>query len=219
MSATGFLALLGIIWLVTGLVIAFVMRRRGHDFWVWLTLGAVLGLFAVPLAVERARCHPIEYQAPGPKVADGPFDILVGLDGSPQSVAALRRALALFGRCVSSVTLANVLDLDSGGEYTGSEARDRSNELLTAVAATLEFEPVTTRILFGRPDQVLVEHAAENGMELIVVGAKGHGASETLFGSVTARLVGESPIPVFVGPGAVGSTGVEEDGGTHRPTT
>lgn len=38
------------------------------------------------------------------------------------------------------------------------------------------------------------------GIELIVIGSRGHGASETLFGCVATGLVGASDIPVFLGP-------------------
>jgi nucleotide-binding universal stress UspA family protein len=40
----------------------------------------------------------------------------------------------------------------------------------------------------------------EADIEMIVVGARGHGVSEALFGSVTKRLIGGCGIPVFVGP-------------------
>ncbi len=54
--------------------------------------------------------------------------------------------------------------------------------------------------LCGRPDQALAEFARTGGMELIVIGATGHGASHVMFGSVTTQLAGGCRIPIFVGP-------------------
>lgn len=200
MSVTRLLAILAITWLVIGFTIAYIMRRRGHDFWVWLTLGAVLGPFAVPLAVERARYHLIEYTSNARPIPDGPLDLLVGLDGSAESDAALDTAMRLLSGRVSSVTLVKVLDLDSGGEYTGSDAQSEAEALLKSAADRVVSTPVSTRVLFGRPDRAMLEYAVEEGIEMIVVGARGHGASKALFGSVTGQLVGESTVPVFVGP-------------------
>jgi nucleotide-binding universal stress UspA family protein len=69
-----------------------------------------------------------------------------------------------------------------------------------AVSAELHFEPTETRLLFGRADEALKKYANEAGIEVIVVGARGHGLSEALFGSVTSRLVGGCEVPVLVGP-------------------
>lgn len=71
---------------------------------------------------------------------------------------------------------------------------------LHQAAEDIGFRPVETRLLFGRADRALMEYANEAGIELVVVGARGHGISESLFGSVTSRLVGGYHLPVFVGP-------------------
>lgn len=194
------LVVVGVTWLVIGLVIAFIMRRRGHSFWIWFVLGAILGPLAIPLAVERARFHPIEYPAGGPGRGTGKLDVLAGIDDSEESVEAVRVALELFGECMTSLTLARVLDYDSAGTFTGSDAQAEAMSRLREVSGAIEFEEAGTRLLFGRPDEALVEHALSNDMELIVVGARGQGLAETLFGSVTARLVGGRAVPVFVGP-------------------
>lgn len=200
MSAAQGLALVGLTWLIIGVVIGFAMRRRGHDFWVWLSMGAVLGPLAIPLTIERARFHPIDYRNPTPLHGGGRFDVLAGIDGSPESVAAVKSALALFGGYVTSLTLAKVLDYDSGGTFTGAEVQVEARGQLKEASRAIAFQPVYTRLLFGRADRALVEYATQSGIELLVVGARGHGMSEALFGSVTARLVGGYRLPVFVGP-------------------
>lgn len=201
MTGTGALTIIAMTWVVIGVVVAFTMRRRGHDFWVWLVLGAVLGPLSVPLAVERARFHPAAFRATDDsQLRSGRFDVLAGIDGSAESVAAVRSALALFGDCVTSLTLASVLDYDTAGTYTGAEHQAEAEAWLSRAATEIGFEPVETTVLFGRADNALAEFAGERGFELVVVGARGHGISEALFGSVTGRLVGGVAVPVLVGP-------------------
>jgi hypothetical protein len=43
MTASEGLIIVAGIWLLVGLTLALMMRRRGHDFWVWAALGCVLG--------------------------------------------------------------------------------------------------------------------------------------------------------------------------------
>jgi len=203
MSGTRALAIIALTWVIIGVLVSVFMRRRGHDFWTWFALGAVLGPLALPLAFERARFHPVDRRfAPKTTKAAGTLDVLAGIDGSAESIAAVQCALGLFDDSVTSLTLATVVDFDAAGSYTGEETREEAEKLLLRAVLDIEFEPVTTTLLFGRPDQALAEYAAERELELIVVGARGHGISEALFGSVTARLVGGAEVPVFVGPRA-----------------
>ena len=149
-------------WLLTGAVLAVVMRRHGHHLFVWFALGSVLGPFAVPVAWERMRDRP------APQAADARRSGSARGGGRfAESVAALRDALALLGDRVTSVTVALVLDHDERDTPAGDEA--------------------------------LVAYAEAAGVEVIAVGARGRGASRTLFGSTAERLVGKSPVPVLVG--------------------
>jgi nucleotide-binding universal stress UspA family protein len=199
---TNYLVAGGIAWVLVGLVVAFVMRRRGHDLYVWMVIGLILGPLAIPVAIERIRFHGKESagaaRIPTPKRAG--FDLLAGLDGSEESANALHAAIALFGWDLSSVTLATVLDYDSELSPGAEEARRDADRILDEAAASLEFSPVKTKLLFGKPDRALAEFARSGGFELIVAGARGHGASKRLFGSVTEQLVGGTEVPVFVGP-------------------
>ncbi|MEA1902436.1 MAG: universal stress protein [Actinomycetota bacterium] len=200
--STRFLIYVALTWAIIGLVVAFLMRRRGHDFSVWLLLGVALGPLSIPLAIERVRCHAAaEHQSRDtPTPPHVGFDLLAGIDGSVDAISAVDIAVALFGGRVSSVTLATVLDWDSEGTHSGQEMQTEAREMLDEAAGQVLYNPVDTVVLFGRPDQALKEFARTSGMELIVVGARGHGTSETLFGSITRNLVGGSEIPVFVGP-------------------
>ena len=51
----------------------------------------------------------------------------------------------------------------------------------------------------GRPADVIIESAKKENAEMIVVASHGkHGIKKVVLGSVTARVVEYSPIPVFV---------------------
>ncbi len=197
--ATQFLFGLLAAWILCGLITSFVMRRRGHDFLVWLTLGTVLGPLVVPLAVERVRREEDVNSKAVARDHAGAFDMLVALDGSEESRQAMAAALGLFGGVANSVTLATVLDFDAHGTPSGTEAREDAERLLESDGSSLEHDDLQTVILYGRPDQALAKYAADNGVELIVVGSRGRGATEAVFGSVTSRLASGSTVPIFVG--------------------
>lgn len=204
---TRYLLVIAATWVVIGLVVAFFMRRRGFDFYPWFALGSVLGPLIVPLAIERVRFHGVaERESKGtPTPPRRGFDVLVGVDGSDESVAAVASAVSLFGPLMTSLTIATVLDYDSESAVGGVESRRAAQTMLDSAASGIDFDVVETEILFGRADRALAEYARANGVEMIVVGARGSGATEALFGSITSRLVGGCELPVLVGPRSAGT--------------
>jgi nucleotide-binding universal stress UspA family protein len=208
-----FATLLAATWLVGGFIVAVFMRRAGRDFHLWLVLGVLLGPFAGLFAPEDGRRTGSVRGAP--RHRSGEFDVIAGIDGSPESVAALQAAVSLFGNRMSSLTLASVLDKDSSGSFSGMSDQVEACEELRRCAGHIEFEPVEIELLYGPPARALANFAEEQGVELIVVGARGHGMSRALFGSVTRDLVGRSDVPIFVGPGKTGTNRGRRIG-THR---
>lgn len=195
--------LLAVTWLVGGLIVAVFMRRAGRDFRLWLVLGVLLGPFAGLFAPEDGRRTGSARGAP--RHRSGEFDVMAGIDGSPESVAAVQSAVSLFGDRISSLTLASVLDMDSAGSFSGIDTQAGACEDLARCADRIDYEPVEIELLYGPPADALARFAEELGIELIVVGARGRGMSRAVFGSVTRSLVGRSGVPVFVGPGRTGS--------------
>lgn len=186
-------------WLLSGLVTGYVMRRLGHDFFVWFALGSVIGPLVFPLAVTRARLTRSDTRAAIPySPSRGRLDVVVGIDGSEESLIALQVALDMLGDYASSITVATVLDYEARTAPAGEETRAEAAELLAEATSHLDHHALSTQILYGPPDRALNEFATHNGKELIVVGARGRGAAEALFGSVTESLVGDSDVPVLV---------------------
>ena len=101
-----------------GVTASLVMDRRGHSSFTWLLLGAVLGPLVIPIGMSTIRAesrHPRAQARLTEEGEQGPgtVDVLVGIDGSVQSAAALRAALDLFADRIARLTLAGVIDNNS----------------------------------------------------------------------------------------------------------
>ena len=212
MSATSALVVLIVSWVVIGVAAAIVMGRRGHAPYSWALIGAVLGPLVVPLMISAARREDTSSAAASrhPDVSrtdparDG-LDLLVGIDGSDQSMGALTRAIDLFGPFDARVTIATVLDYDAGLPNAPRGEQERAREILASAArlaaGMLDREPDTV-VLTGRPDEALVRHAQEGDYDLIVIAPRGKGSSRVLFGSVASRLARGVDVPVAILPPA-----------------
>lgn len=192
--------LLAVTWLAGGLVAAVAMRRSGGDFGLWLAVGILLGPFAGWLALDRLRHLPRRLPVTKAEIHPGPLDILIGIDGSASSVAAARACLAMLGDNLSSLTLVMVLDHESSGAFSGIEVQSEAYARLAEVAEEIGCDPDELKVLFGKPATEMTVFAREAEIELIVVGARGHGLTEAMFGSVTGELIRTSNVPVLVGP-------------------
>jgi nucleotide-binding universal stress UspA family protein len=140
---------------------------------------------------------------------------VLAIDGSPESVLGLETAASLSWPSGAQMLVLTVLPLEAdwyGGPWSAGVAyvppvdlRDRvraeRGEILEAAAIRLRRPglEVTTRSVEGRAASVIVETARTIGADLIIVGARGHGAIErALLGSVSAEVVDQAPCPVLV---------------------
>ena len=212
MSYTVFLSLLMVTFACIGFVLAMVMGRLGHSPFAWGLLGLVLGPIALLLALVEVRSERpwwtrlVASGDPG----SGPVDVLVGIDGSPQSAAATTAALELLGDRVGRLTLVAVTEVDDS--TAGHQERDRLREELErqseAVRAWQQEQRRTVKavrpvipelqLLSGPPARTLDTIAAEDGYGLLVVGARGAGMSSVLLGSVATRLAARASVPVLI---------------------
>lgn len=186
--------LIAVAWLSVGFTLSLVMGRRGHNAFSWLVLGTLFGPLGLIFAVEargEEQLRP-ELVAPGTSRGEGPVDVLVGIDGSPESRAALRAAAELLGPRVGRLTLATVIPYDSGFDQQRT-ARAR----LEQESATLGGGP-QLEVLHGRPGVVLLQRAAEDGYDLLVIGSRGAGASKAFLGSTAVGIAESAKIPVLV---------------------
>ncbi|WP_445154772.1 universal stress protein [Arthrobacter sp. Hor0625] len=136
--------------------------------------------------------------------ADAPFTIVVGVDGSTQSRAAMDWAVeeaALRHGNVLALTawhypyVSDALGQSWDYEIFRSDAQVILDEELDRVrGATV---PVDGRVVQGNPGAVLVE--ASRGADLVAVGSRGHGGfAGLLLGSVSSQTVHHAHCPVLV---------------------
>ncbi len=130
--------------------------------------------------------------------------IVVGVDGSPASVDALRwaaRQAELTGYHLEAVTtwqfpteLDEIFFDDKSSAYS-EPAERRLHEAL--VEAGIDEQGCTKSVLKGHSAAVLVERSAD--AELLVVGSRGHGGfTGLLLGSVSSSVMSHAVCPVVV---------------------
>jgi nucleotide-binding universal stress UspA family protein len=136
--------------------------------------------------------------------------IVVGVDGSPSSRAALRwavRQARLTGGTVDAVIawqIPTMLQNYSWAPIGAQEARDFAQDARKRIDAVISEEVgpadnglVSSQVVHGHPAQVLLDAAA--GADLLVVGRRGHGSfAEALLGSVSQHCVHHAHGPVLV---------------------
>lgn len=128
--------------------------------------------------------------------------IIVGVDGSDASVAALRTAATLAGPLEATVEAWACWDVPAGfGLYlvVGIEGFKSAAEQSLERALTAAFGPerpsdVHTRLIRGKPGELLVE--GSRNASLLIVGRRGH--SGFVLGSVSSACISHAHCPVLV---------------------
>jgi len=142
--------------------------------------------------------------------------ILVPIDGSPPSIAALEHAVALAEDCAT--TRVDVLHVEAPDEFeVGSMsplapvAREEvSNAMAVAVERAREKlgDRVSRQTAQGEPVRRILEVASEGDYQLIVMGTHGRvGRLHVMLGSVAQGVVRAAPCPVLT---------VREPGGEYQ---
>jgi nucleotide-binding universal stress UspA family protein len=135
--------------------------------------------------------------------------IVVGVDGSANSIAAVQWAAELaegLGAEVIAIHALGLLDhLDPGRAPVSVERhRDEISERFRSVwCRPLDSRKVAFReeLVYGPPVEALLRTAAEHDADLIVVGSRGVGEEPSaLLGSTSAQVVHRSGRPVTVVP-------------------
>jgi nucleotide-binding universal stress UspA family protein len=134
--------------------------------------------------------------------------ILVALDGSPASSAALEQAIRLARDEGARLTLISVavplrwrpatpiyipFPSDEELERQAQEILDRAEREVP------EDVPVFTVVRRGEAAKAILERVEQGEHDLVVIGSRGFGsAASLLLGSVSRAVVAHSPVPVLV---------------------
>ena len=205
MSYSTLILVVAVAWLSIGLTLSLVMGRRGHDAFGWLILGTLFGPLGAIFAVEargEEQTRP-EMVAAAQSSGPGPVDVLVGVDGSPESVSALQAAVELLGPRLGRLTLAMVIPYDSGFD------RRRTAQATLEQQAELVGGGPKLELLHGRPAPVLLEWAMNDDYDLLVLGTRGAGLTKSILGSTAVEVSEGAKIPVLLMGGGRHSTAKE----------
>jgi nucleotide-binding universal stress UspA family protein len=141
-------------------------------------------------------------------IAHGEFEpstVVVGLDGSPASAAAVDWARDLALRANSQVlavhawepTVSRIRRADTGMERDEAEENCRAWSRALAEAGV----PTEVRVEEGVPARLLVEVTKSSGAGVLVIGSRGAGGFEGLsVGSVALNVLQHAPVPTVVVP-------------------
>ncbi|WP_347453718.1 universal stress protein [Acinetobacter thermotolerans] len=139
-------------------------------------------------------------------------NILVPIDGSQTSLAAVDKAVELAKAFNSKITVVQVMTLDPyiAAEYiTAAQTNDLIERARTSIQQNLDeakkrFEAagvqVETQLLEGQVVNTEITKAAKTlGADLIVIGSHGRtGFKKFFLGSVAQSILGQAEIPVLV---------------------
>ena len=159
--------------------------------------------------------------------------VIVPVDGSPQSTAALDFAIGEWPD--ASFTLLHVIDpalasgagrgvIPSGSEEWYQGAKSRADALFEEARAEAGAGlDIDARTEVGRPARTIVDAAEDGSFDHVVMGSHGReGVSRILLGSTADHVVRKSPIPVTIvrdrretAAGEGDDTGVDAGGETE----
>ena len=133
--------------------------------------------------------------------------ILLATDGSDASSGAIREAINLAKACKSQLFMLSVVEVPeiigsypAAAEHVEVETREHLNSLKT----TAEKEGISCQIIQLRAEQafqVIIDEAAKNKADLIVMGRMGRTElRRLLMGGVIAKVIGHAPCLVLVVP-------------------
>jgi len=201
--------------------IARVVKEREIDLAISATHGRTgLKRFILGSVTERLmrslKCPLLVVRETPPELMPDPVRglrfnrILVGCDFSPAANAALDYGVNLAQEFeaelhlihilepqVYSDILATTLEAERGDTDDIRDKLDRRlSDLITPEA--MNWCRVKTVVTEGRPFEAITSYAGEKGIDLIVLGVRGHGVVETLFlGSTTDRVIRKAHCPVL----------------------
>lgn len=144
--------------------------------------------------------------------AEGYQHMLVPLDGSKLSHAALEGALPIARTTGARITLASVIDgvlchsFESIAHTEGISVVEAVERYLGGVQESLRTDgyDASTRVMVAggfTAAERIIEIAGEVGADLIAMSTHGRsGLEKALFGSVASAVLRNSPVPVLVFP-------------------
>ena len=131
--------------------------------------------------------------------------IMIAVDGSSESLQAVREALKLIARGLrTEIALVNVQEPASLLELAdaiAAAAVQAGENLMSEAAALLDAEGVgySMEVVLGEPGSMLLEMAEDLNADMVIMGARGMGALKSaIVGSVSKTVITHCRRPVLV---------------------
>ena len=133
--------------------------------------------------------------------------IMIAVDGSSESLQAVREALKLIARGLrTEIALVNVQEPASLLELATRDADtiaavQAGENLMSEAAALLDAEGVgySMEVVLGEPGSMLLEMAEDLNADMVIMGARGMGALKSaIVGSVSKTVITHCRRPVLV---------------------
>jgi nucleotide-binding universal stress UspA family protein len=130
--------------------------------------------------------------------------ILIPTDGSELAHKAVVHGLSLAKEVGAKVTVLTVeaFNVDDASESRVKEAQEHAGSILDGIANEANAAGVkceTLQVIQHDPEMAIVNTAKERGCDLIVIASHGRsGIAAVLLGSVTAKVLTRTVIPVLV---------------------
>jgi len=184
-----------------------VIGTHGFSGFDRLLLGSV-----AERVMHRAPCPVLTVPPAAHAVSPAPIAIqriLCPVDFAPSSHVAVGFALDLARQVGGAVTLLHVVEWPDNGEprtdahfnlpeYLLQLMADARDRLQTLAPRREGGQSVAHVVVPGRPKSQILAHAADEGADLIVMGAQGReGIGLALLGSTTERVVRDAACPVL----------------------
>ena len=138
------------------------------------------------------------------------LNILVCSDFSNCSDLAIRAANTIHGKAKAQISVLNVIDhptvdnWDSYESLTYSTGQALKKELFAHATSSLKEQTkaceikATSEIQFGDPYSTIMDKINQASIDLVIIGYTGKNPHNPNLGSLTAKVVAASPIPVLV---------------------
>jgi nucleotide-binding universal stress UspA family protein len=133
-------------------------------------------------------------------------DILLPTDGSDSMTAVIEHAAAVAGDRDATVHVLYVVDdrafltlADDLQDEVQAELDAEGNEALTSVEEYLQARDIATTAVKrrGDPADEILSYVEEAGVDLVAMGTHGANYRQNMVGSVSARVVAKSSVPVL----------------------
>jgi nucleotide-binding universal stress UspA family protein len=185
-----------------------IASTRGHSGLKRLILGSVTQRLMRTLSCPLLAVHGLEEGFIG-KDADGIRlkKLLIGSDFSTDSVLALNYGLSLAQEFEAEVHLIHVMEPPIYPEFLTPAEQTQDMLRIDVFKENLDglvpddarnWCSLKTAVLRGQPYEELVAYAVSKGMDMVVLGVRGHSLVKSLLmGSTTDRVVRRAPCPVL----------------------